>query len=38
MTNNHGQLWRSEIILDAPIYQEFFDKLSQGVFLEAHKL
>lgn len=38
LTNNHGQLWRTELILDPPIYQEFFEKLSKGVFLEAHKL
>ncbi len=36
LTNNYGRLWRSEIITDAPIYQEFFDKLSKSTFLEAH--
>ncbi len=35
MVNNHGHLWRAELILDPKIYQEFFDKLSQGAFLEA---
>lgn len=38
LTNNQGQLWRTELILDAPIYQEFFEKLSKSAFLEAHKL
>ena len=38
LTNNHGQLWRTELVLDAPIYREFFDKLAKGVFLEAHKI
>ena len=38
LTNNHGQLWRTELIEDPKIYQEFFDKLSEGLFLEAHKV
>lgn len=38
LTNNHGQHWRAELILDEKIYQEFFDKLSSAVFLEAHTL
>lgn len=38
LTNNRGQLWRAELLLDAPIYQEFFEKLSKSVFLEAHEL
>jgi len=38
LTNNHGDLWRSEVILDEKIYQEFFDKFSKSAFLEAHKL
>lgn len=36
LTNNRGQLWRAELITEAPIYQEFFDKLSKSIFLEAH--
>ena len=38
LVNNHGHLWRTELILDAAIYQEFFDKLSKATFLEAHKV
>jgi hypothetical protein len=38
LTNNHGLLWRTELIDDPKIYQEFFDKLSAGAFLEAQKL
>jgi hypothetical protein len=38
LTNNHGVVWRAELLLDAPIYQEFFDKLSQAMFLEARKV
>lgn len=36
--NNNGHLWRAELILDEKIYQEFFDKLAQGAFLEAQKI
>lgn len=35
MTNNYGQMWRTELILDQSIYQDFFAKLAEGVFLEA---
>lgn len=38
LTNNHGHLWRAEVLLDPKMYQEFFDRLSQGVFLEAHTI
>jgi hypothetical protein len=38
ITNNHGLLWRTELIQDQKIYQEFFDKLSAGAFLQAQKL
>ena len=38
ITNNHGQLWRSEVILEPELYQEFFQKFSQSTFLEAHAL
>lgn len=38
ITNNHGDLWRTELILDQKIYQEFFEKFSKSAFLEAHGL
>ena len=38
LTNNHGQLWRSEVIIDIKIYQEFFEKFAGSAFLEAHKI
>lgn len=38
LTNNKGQDWRAELIKEPKIYQEFFDKLSKGAFLEAHAL
>lgn len=33
--NNNGVLWRAELIEDAEIYQDFFDKLSQGLLVHA---
>jgi hypothetical protein len=38
ITNNHEQLWRTELVEDQKIYQEFFDKLSSGTSLHAEKL
>ncbi len=38
ITNNHGYRWRTEVIIDQKIYQEFFDKFAQGAFLEDHKI
>ena len=38
LTNNHGQLWRTELIEDPEIYQEFYNELSKGLFLEAHRI
>ncbi|MBS4044759.1 MAG: hypothetical protein KG075_00345 [Alphaproteobacteria bacterium] len=38
MLNNHGHLWRAELLMDEKIYQEFFDKFAQGAFLEAQKI
>lgn len=37
LTNNHGQLWRTEVILDEEIYQEFFSLFAQSAFLEAEE-
>ncbi len=36
--NTQGQITRREGIIDAKIYQEFFDKLAQSLFLEAHDI
>ncbi|WP_173980283.1 hypothetical protein [Magnetospirillum sp. UT-4] len=36
--NNTGALWRAELLLEPEMYQQFFDKLSQSVFLEANKI
>ena len=36
--NTQGQVTRRECINEAKIYQEFFDKLSQSVFLEANEI
>lgn len=36
--NTQGQVTLTEQINDPLVYQEFFDKLSQAVFLEAHEL
>ena len=33
--NNEGVLWRAELIEDAEIYQNFFDKLSHSLFVDA---
>lgn len=38
LTNNHGHLWRSEVITEKKIYQEFFEKFSASAFLEANKI
>jgi hypothetical protein len=38
LTNNHGHLWRTELIINDKIYQEFFEKFSKSAFLEANKL
>lgn len=38
LTNNLGQTWRAELLNDPHLYQEFFQKLSQSVFLEAHEI
>jgi hypothetical protein len=38
ITNTQGQISRREGIMQEDIYQEFFDKLSQSLFLEAHEI
>lgn len=38
ITNNQGQLWKADLITDAEIYQQFFEKLSASTFLEANKI
>jgi hypothetical protein len=34
VVNNHGVLWRTELITDPKIYSEFYDRLTQGLSLE----
>ncbi len=36
--NTAGQVSRAEQVHEPEIYKEFFDKLSQSVFLEAHEI
>jgi hypothetical protein len=36
--NNEGQVTANKQIDDAELYQEFFDKLSKSVFLQAHPI
>jgi hypothetical protein len=38
VTNTANQITRRECIVEEGIYKEFFDKLSQSLFLEAHEL
>lgn len=34
--NNHGLLWKTELIQDPTIYQEFFSRLNHGRAVAAH--
>ena len=36
--NTQGQVTKSESLTDPKIYQEFFDKLSKAIFLEAQEI
>lgn len=36
-TNNYGELWRADLITDAEIYQQFFEKLAASAFLEENQ-
>jgi len=38
ITNNHGQLWKADLITDAEIYKQFFEKFSKSTFIEENKL
>lgn len=38
ITNNLGQLWKADLITDAEIYQQFFERLSKSAFIEENKL
>jgi len=38
VTDTQGKVTRQECIIEEPIYQEFFEKLSKSLFLEAHDL
>ena len=38
ITNNLGQLWKADLITDAEIYKQFYEKLSKSAFIEGNKL
>lgn len=38
LTNNHGVQWRAELIEDAAIYREFFERLGAGTALSVGSL
>ena len=35
ITNNHGELWRTELVDDPKIYQEFYDRMSQAIHIQS---
>jgi hypothetical protein len=38
VVNTANRVTKNEAVIDEDIYREFFEKLSQSVFLEAHKI
>lgn len=38
VVNTAGRVTKNEAVIDEEIYQQFFEKLSQSVFLEGHKI
>lgn len=35
ITNNHGALWRTELVDDPKIYQDFYDRMSQAIHIQS---
>lgn len=38
LINNYGNAWKAELLMEPPLYKEFFEKLSAAAFLEAHQI
>lgn len=38
VTNNYGQHWRSELLIEQELYSDFFEHFSKGLFLEEAAL